>query len=274
MSNRIGFWVGLSALYVVRGAVCPLKDETTVAYYAGHGATSDCQDWEENFFTWWAKAEPKVVYHRMTALNTEKDCDLSTYPNLKLWVQPGGDAYDQQTSMKAGGKENILKFIQRKNSSYLGTCAGYYLAATDYWWQGEHDAWPNMLGIFPTLEGSITSIWDYDKPPGYTLTEAASTSGDHNLTTLYWGGPTVGLQHTNKSLPSDVSVHYTFGSIPGALPAIVSFKNVLLSSVHLEAYEGHPTIDLKPEERLANYIMRAKLINSVTGLSWKIPTST
>ena len=122
------------------------------------------QDWEANFFTWWGTSEPRVVYHRMTAGtkialpfsmhffliemfgfscvdNTAKDCDLASFPNLKLWAQPGGNAYDQQNSLGPAGKANILKFIQRKNSTYLGTCAGYYLTATDYWWQDQYYQW-------------------------------------------------------------------------------------------------------------------------------------
>ena len=93
-----------------------------------------------------------------------------------------------------------------------------------------------MLGIFPTLEGSITTIWNDATPPGYALTQAASVVEGQNLTALYWGGPTRGFKHTNKTLPSDVTVHYNFASIPDELPAVVSFDNVLLSSIHLEAY--------------------------------------
>ena len=76
-------------------AACPLTAATTVAYFAGHGATADCQGWEKHFFDWWAGSEPRIVVQRMTATAT-KNCELERYPNLKLWVQPGGNAYDQQ----------------------------------------------------------------------------------------------------------------------------------------------------------------------------------
>jgi hypothetical protein len=66
----------------VKGEVtCPISPETTVAYFAGHGATSDCQDWEKHFFDWWGRSEPRVVVQRMTAAAT-KSCDLAQFPNL------------------------------------------------------------------------------------------------------------------------------------------------------------------------------------------------
>lgn len=259
-------------------AACPITPATTVAYFAGHGATADCQNWEKNFFEWWARAEPRVVVQRMTAAAT-KSCDLARYPNLKLWVQPGGNAYDQQKSLGPEGKASILKFLQGGNSShYLGTCAGWFVASTDYWWQGTHYAWPETLGIFETVEGSITNIWDDEKPPGYTLTTvstAAGAAGSHegsSLTALYWGGPTRGWNATPAGVTG--SPLLTFSSIPGHLPASVLDGRHLFFSVHLEAYEGHPSgVRLSTAQREQNYKFRAEQINQLTGEQWKIPHS-
>jgi hypothetical protein len=257
-------------------AACPIKAETTVAYFAGDGATADCQDWEKHFFAWWGRGEPRIVVQRMTAAATKR-CDLARYPNLKLWVQPGGNAYDQQKALGPEGKANILKYLQAGNSShYLGTCAGWFVASTDYWWQGAHFAWPDTLGIFETVEGSITNIWDDTKPPGYaltTVTAAAGAAGSREgteLTALYWGGPTRGWNATPNSVTGKPLL--TFSSIPGHLPASVLDGRHLFFSAHLEAYEGHPSgVHLNPVHREQNYRFRADQINQLTGENWTLP---
>lgn len=261
-------------------AACPLTAATTVAYFAGHGATADCQGWEKHFFDWWAGSEPRIVVQRMTATAT-KNCELERYPNLKLWVQPGGNAYDQQKSLGPEGRANILKYLQAGNSShYLGTCAGWFVASTDYWWEGTHYSWPNTLGIFETVEGSISNIWDDAKPPGYTLTTVQGTAaaagaapgGSRSLTALYWGGPTRGWNATPSSVTGKPLL--TFSSIPGHLPASVLDRRHLFFSAHLEAYEGHPSgVQLSPLQRAQNYKFRAEQINQLTGENWRIPAS-
>ena len=164
-------------------AKCRIKPSTTVAYYGGHGATSDCQSWEDHFFSWWATAEPRVV-HAKVLPSELKECDDLAQTNVTLWVQPGGNAYDQQASLGAEGKANLLRFIragqgqqQGERATYLGTCAGFFLTASSYWWEGQQFSWPNMLGITPELEGSITTIWDDATPPGYVVTNVTHLDG-------------------------------------------------------------------------------------------------
>ena len=53
-------------------------------------------------------------------------------------MQPGGN--DQQMR----GKANLLRYIN--SAHYLGTSwAGWFVASSDYVWQGKHYAWPNTL---------------------------------------------------------------------------------------------------------------------------------
>eukprot|EP00463_Aulacantha_scolymantha_P002456 TRINITY_DN3204_c0_g1_i1.p1 TRINITY_DN3204_c0_g1~~TRINITY_DN3204_c0_g1_i1.p1 ORF type:complete len:100 (-),score=14.13 TRINITY_DN3204_c0_g1_i1:141-440(-) len=78
----------------------------------------------------------------------------------------------------------------------------------------------NLLGRFPETEGSITTIWDYDKQPGYTMTDVHSKNG--LMQALYWGGPTrVGTTRPSRHL----APHVTFADIPNSLPAGVQNGN-------------------------------------------------
>ena len=274
-------------------AKCRIKPSTTVAYYGGHGATSDCQSWEDHFFSWWATAEPRVV-HAKVLPSELKECDDLAQTNVTLWVQPGGNAYDQQASLGAEGKANLLRFIragqgqqQGERSTYLGTCAGFFLTASSYWWEGQQFSWPNMLGITPELEGSITTIWDDATPPGYVVTnvthldgleglDGSAASSKLSMRALYWGGPTRGWKKTPASPPLPGTKVLEFASIPGDLPAGVLHENVLLLSVHLEAFPHNPPAPantLTEAETLVNYRTRAALINRATGANWKIPTA-
>jgi hypothetical protein len=88
-----------------------------------------------------------------------------------VYVQPGGDAYSQQNSIGDTGKANILKYIESKRGIYLGTCAGWFFASDGYYWEGVKYDWPNLLGKFPTTEGSIHEIATY---PNYAMTDTSS----------------------------------------------------------------------------------------------------
>lgn len=259
------------ALRGAAGQVCPIDDDTTVVYYAGIGAAANCQRWERNFFDWWAAAEPRVKVQRLTAVNVKRGCTLTDYPNLRLYVQPGGNAYDQQRGIEASGKQNIKDFISSRGGAYLGTCAGWFYTASGYWWQGAKYDWADLLGLQPTLEGSITSIRDYDASPGYTLTGINGGGGR----SLYWGGPTQGWNSTSGATKGQTLLR--FSDVGGDLPAAVLDGNMLLTSVHLEAYEGNPSglpagvPPLTEQERVANYRMRAEWINRATGAGWAIP---
>ena len=206
-----------------------------------------------------------MQFQLLSEIQVKKDCDLKSYPNLKVYVQPGGNAYDQEKGLSDGGKKNILDYIKARNGIYVGTCAGMFLAASDYWWEGVHYAYPDLLGLTPTLEGSIASIIDY---PGYKVTKL---SNGRNM--VYYGGPTRGLNQTSKTGLEQWETLMTFADIPGDLPAAITKDNILLFSVHAEAYENDQITGLSNADRLDNYAYRAQQIKKVANLDWKIPAA-
>ena len=122
-----------------------------------------------------------------------------------------------------------------------------------------------MLDIFPTVEGSITNIADYDSNPGYALT---TLSNGHN--SIYYGGPTQGWANTNINLAGGEKLA-SFSAIPGDVPAIVRMQDKLLTSIHLEAYENDGINGLTTEQRIENYKLLANLINDASGTNYYVP---
>jgi hypothetical protein len=217
------------------------------------------------FLEWWKSYNPKLAYAELSGDDLKKNCTLANYQKLKLYIQPGGNAYEQQLRLAAEGKANISNFIDR-GGAYLGICAGFYYAARAYYWQGARYAWPHLLGRFPEVEGSITDIADYDKAPGYRMT---GVSG--GLSMLYWGGPTLGLKHTPPNNTGIVLLHLT--DLPSQLPAAIQYNNMLLLSTHPEAYENTGFSGLTPAQRVQNYRWLASAINGVAGTQWLLPPS-
>jgi len=133
-----------SVLCGTASALCPIQNSTTVAVFKGTGAASDCVSWETHFWDWWGAANPgKLETVFLLNAQLQRECQLANYPNLRMYVQPGGNAYDQQhTGIKSTGKANILSFINKgKGHTYIGTCAGWFVTTKDYWWQGQHFRW-------------------------------------------------------------------------------------------------------------------------------------
>ncbi len=272
MRNRMRaqFLMGsLFALFLFSGvfaAACPITTSTNVVVYGqtGTGGVGDLsKSWMTHFFDWWKSQDPSVNYMFLTSANIKSDCNLASYPNLKLYVQPGGDAYKQQKTLSSAGKNNILGFID-SGKAYLGTCAGWYYASNDYYWQGSYYNWPNLLMRFPTVEGSITSIADYDVPPGYAMTTLSN--GQHMI---YYGGPTRGWMDTPNTYPGTMLT--SFAAIPNSLPAAIRNGNMLLTSVHAEAYENDGISGLSTAQRVENYKWLANAINDAAGTSFYVP---
>lgn len=258
-----------SIIFSVFGQRCPIQSSTNVVIYVGSGATPDCQDWEKKFWSWWKSGDSRINYQTLTANNVARDCTLTSYSNIKVYTQPGGNAYNQQNALGSSGKQNILNYIAHGSGLYLGTCAGWFYASDGYWWQGTEYHWNNLLNEFPMTEGSITTIWDDDVPPGYAITGVDGHQG--RMQALYYGGPTRGWRKTSKSHPG--STLLTFADIEGSLPAAVQNGKMLLFSVHLEAYKGHPSNNITDAQVLQNYQFRAEAINNAAGTDWKIPNS-
>ena len=245
---------------------CPIAPDTDFAVYGQTfkgGVGTSSRSWMAHFFDWWRAQDPNVHYLFLTAAQTQACTNMrATYPSLKMWVQPGGNAYDQQSALGATGKANINGFIVNQGA-YLGVCAGAYYATRDYWWEGKYYAHPNLLGAYPvTMEGAITGIAPW---PGY-----ATTVLSNGRNAIYYGGPTVGLQHTNLASllgAKDAS----FASIGDGLPAVIVYNNLILTSVHLEAFENDGISGLRAADRTENYKYLANLINRVARTTFKVP---
>jgi len=266
LSLLAGYLVLLFVFPVVFAATCPITSSTNIVVYGqtgsgGVGAPS--KSWMTHFFDWWKVQDPSVNYMFLTSSNVKSDCVLTNYPNLKLYVQPGGDAYNQQRTLGSAGKNNILGFID-SGKAYLGTCAGWYYASNDYYWQGSYYNWPNVLMRFPTVEGSITDIADYDVPPGYAMTTLSN--GQHMI---YYGGPTRGWKNTPNTYPGTALM--TFAAIPSNPLAAVENGKMLLTSVHAEAYENDSITGLTTAQRIENYKWLANAINHVAGTNFAVP---
>eukprot|EP00937_MAST-01D_sp_MAST-1D-sp2_P004788 g4788.t1 len=248
---------------------CPITTNTSVALFTGNGAMADCIGWETHFWQWWATANPgELNIANVGSDAVQRSCELSKYPGLKFWVQPGGNAYDQQTSLGAAGKQNVLSFVGGGAGTLVATCAGWYVSASDYFWEGQHYSWPNTLGLYPTVEGSISDIIDFNTPPGYKMTGVSN--GEQIEQMIYFGGPTQGWHNTRKGAVQGKTL-LTFTDIAGDLPAAVQDGNKIFFSIHAEAYEGESITGLSTAQRLRNYKWRAQQINAAAGTNYKIP---
>ncbi|MDP2926412.1 MAG: hypothetical protein Q8N99_08595 [Nanoarchaeota archaeon] len=247
-------------------SVCPILSDTNVVIYGdtGFGGVGDIsKSWITHFMDWWKSYDPSIKYVFLDKTDVKTDCNLANYPNVKVYIQPGGNAYYQQNSLSIAGKNNIKNYIS-SGKGYVGICAGFYYTALDYYWQGSYYNWPDLLGLYPTVEGSITDIADYDQNPGYALT---SVSNGEQM--IYYGGPTRGWRQTPTDYPGNALLTYT--SIPNNLPASIKYNNMLLMSVHAEAYENDGITGLSTEQRIRNYIWFANAINSVAGTNFITP---
>jgi glutamine amidotransferase-like uncharacterized protein len=271
-------FLGLSCGFVSASnssLACSIDAGTDVVIYHGAGPTSECKQWESDFYQWLGLKVATLTAAQMK--NSECGGRMAEF-GVKIFAMPGGNAYNTQRSIQDTGKSNILKFIDN-GGLYVGTCAGFYLVAESYWWQdGEQGGgefnWPNLLGRFPEVEGSITDIWDDSVSPGYKL-----TSIDNGLHAIYWGGPTRGWHRTSESgTPGSVLARYS--DVPGAPLAAVhvnnkSHGNLLLFSAHFEAEDGIgiKNTGLTSDMQLANWQYRAEQITAAAGLNIVTPSS-
>jgi hypothetical protein len=245
---------------------CPIKQDTNVVFYGetGFGGVgTPSRSWMIHFLDWWEQQDPSVNYVELDSRDVKSDCVLSNYPNLKLYIQPGGNAYYQQNKLGVEGKTNIKNFLNN-DKAYFGSCAGFYYAAGDYYWQGDYYNWPNLLGLYPTIEGSITDIADYDGNPGYALT---TMSNGYEM--IYYGGPTSGWRDTSNIYPG--SALLTLSDIPNNLPGAIKNGKMLLTTVHPEAYENDGITGLTTSQRVENYKWLANSLNDVAGTNFYVP---
>jgi glutamine amidotransferase-like uncharacterized protein len=277
MVGRVIATAGLVASACATNAslACSISSSTDVVIYHGEGPTAECKRWESDFYEWLGLNVATVTATQMK--NADCGGKMSDF-GVKMVVFPGGNAYNTQKSVQAQGKANVLKFIDN-GGLYVGTCAGFYFAASSYWWQdgeqgGGEFQWPNLLGRFPEVEGSIVDIWDDSVSPGYKLTGI-----DNGLKAIYWGGPTRGWKRTSAGgLPGTVLARYS--DVKGDLMAAIHVNdkahgNLLLFSAHFEAEEGVGirNTGLTSSMQLANWQYRAQQIQAAAQMEFTIPSA-
>jgi hypothetical protein len=278
-------------------ARCSIQADTDVVVYSatGAGGVGEFSDkWTRSFFGWWSAANPGgglnvdfITDSTEISLYYSNGCQLSdaaSYPRLKLWVQPGGSADNQSTSLGPGGRDNILNFAASANGHYMGTCAGWYYAAGSYWWFNDFfpEAW--MPHWWPTVEGPISAIAVY---PAYSPTPVHADDGTQ-YTMIYYGGPATGLTNaTGSQIPNGASVlaQYAATNVPQGIPAVVNYQGryvkALFNSPHPEAEAGVglqcdpplPAGCITAAQQLQNWRFLASNINNLLGTSWTIPSS-
>ncbi len=218
-----------------------------------------------------------------------------------MYINPGGDAYSQLGALGVTGSTNIKEYVLRNQcnrSSYVGFCAGGYLASHDYIWETVYEGTDYYdysvnppLSLFPhTLEGSIFDINDdqFGDQSGSKF-RVVNVSNGHSM--LYYGGSTFGYNgvaaYTDPSSAEydeniEVMVYYTdfFGYFSANIPAAWKYKNLLISSVHPEAdgcsYEQDsdcpPAGTLPTDIYLQNWAWLCTYINQVAGTDFVVPS--
>lgn len=265
-------------------AGCPLTPTTSVAVYADEdgGVGPGSHAWTAAFFTWWAAANPdELEWVELSSAALTTDCALTDFPSVKLYVQPGGDAFNQSTALGVAGRDNLLNYLYFvTDAHYMGTCAGWFYAAGTYFWHSEFFGdFYFTPHLFPTVEGPIASVANY---PEYAPTTVVDAATGETSTQIYYGGPTLGLNRTSAAgTPGTVLATYrdATGAGGSTLPSSVSYGRLLLHSTHPEAVEGvHLSCDaplppgcITPAQRLANWKWLARAVNAHLGTSWVVP---
>ena len=104
-------------------STCPIRSDTTVVYSIASGVGAASQVWVEDLLWWWASSDPSLKYQSLAASETQA-CALAKFPSLRVFVNPGGDAYNQLSALGATGRQNVLDFVARGDTAYVGFCAG------------------------------------------------------------------------------------------------------------------------------------------------------
>jgi len=97
-------------------AACPIAADTRVVVYAATGAGGVGQysrEWTRRFFSWWAASnEGDLVWLELPdPASIATDCNLLDFPNLTLYVQPGGSALNQVRGIARQSYKAILDCV-------------------------------------------------------------------------------------------------------------------------------------------------------------------
>jgi glutamine amidotransferase-like uncharacterized protein len=276
-----------------------------------NGITPATSTWVQNFLGWWQLATPshpctvtKCVCPTTVCLgmNTAqiKACNLANYPQVRVFIEPGGNAYNQLSGLGITGTTNLINYINRPQSqpsAYVGICAGTYVASHDYLWETMYEGpgYYNFgidppLSIFPhTVEGSLTDIVDDQygsyESNGAILYRFVNVSNTQKM--LYYGGATFGYngspdytninssQYDSKTLPLIYFSDF-YGYETTNLPAVWSYNNLLLTSVHPEADDSIcvdcPNAGTIPVSNYQqNWAWFATYINAIAYTNYPVP---
>jgi glutamine amidotransferase-like uncharacterized protein len=141
------------------------------------------------------------------------------FQNVRVWIQPGGDAIEVATALDSHQKKMIRDFVF-KGGSYLGFCAGAFFADT-------------KVDDALTIDGlALLPGTTYDLLPGQLAGVLLPIAWEGKNRAIYFEqGSGFRLNPINQV---DITATY-----PDATPAVISFKYgkglVIVSGVHPEA---------------------------------------
>jgi len=274
-SCSLALLLAAAAAPLVRSAPCVITAKTVVAVYADTegGVGPGSNEWTRAFFSWWrdGDASPDLEVAFVSRAAQLSACPpLASFPNLLLWVQPGGDAAEQAAALGPLGRDNVLDYAASAQGHVYATCAGFYFSAGAYWWYGKFEGQAWMPHWLPTLEGPVVAIAAYP--------DHARTVLSNGLAVVYYGGPTLGLNLTTSHLPAraEVLAFYDHPGVPKDAPAIVRYKGPyvdgLFVSPHPEAtWDGSAGGDITQAEQVRNWQWLARELNGLMGTHFLIP---
>jgi hypothetical protein len=256
-----------------------------------------------HLLTWWQTADPSISFMSLTAAQIQS-CNLASYNNLRVFIIPGGNGFNQLNGLGTSGVTNIVNFANRNQtnpSAIVSICAGAYEIAHDYIWESMYEgtayfqsfSTPPPMSLFPhTVEGSLFDIGDdqvgtYDSGTATTGVFYRMINGSNSQTYLYFGGSSMGYNgvpdYSDPASPSydpnvQVILYYQdfYGYYTKNLPAAWIYKNLLMTSIHAEA-DNSTCSDcvssgtILPLTFLQNRAWLANYINQVAQTSYVIP---
>ena len=101
---RLGL-AGSAAVAVAGAAACPIRQDTQVVYSKATGVGGASVIWVEDLL-WWLKANDESFTYQGLVEQDIQVCDLASFPNLRLYLNPGGNAYNQLSALGANGTAN------------------------------------------------------------------------------------------------------------------------------------------------------------------------
>jgi glutamine amidotransferase-like uncharacterized protein len=131
-------------------------------------------------------------------------------PRFRMIYTNGGKATSHGRSLGEKGRENVRRFVA-EGGSYLGTCAGAYIASKGVMRDSALVDVPEYYGIWPgyvrrtTLEKSFTSLFVEKKSP---LLKYYSFGGDMVIDSVRHNGGCFAWMKENVPVDTEVTLRY------------------------------------------------------------------